>query len=216
MSEGFSLRDAIDSAAPDLSEPYSFLPLARRLLPTITGRAARLSKGDPSLKEELEVAGVLGVYEALAKFDPSRGVPLPNFANAYAMNRISDELRSRRGPHAHFENLFVASLKRAAGCPQSLEALQPSFFSPPECDESASDPMNTIIEQERRDAVRRFIETLPARLRGIGRAHFVRGLRQAEVAREFRLSRTAVSKCVKAIIRLASDCSALLVYGKPA
>jgi RNA polymerase sigma factor (sigma-70 family) len=199
--------------AGDSNEADSFISLIREMMPAIEGRSARLAAGDPILQDELELSGVLGVYEAFEKFDPSWGMPLVAFAKSYALNRIADQMRSERAVQAHFEDPpLLASTQRKEGPSNFEEALGAAWLIAPEYDDSLDDPLNATIDEERREAVRQFVEALPTKLREVAFAHFYRGLTQAETARELGVSRTSVSNYVKDIAHRGSDCSPLSVY----
>lgn len=69
--------------------------LAVRYLPLVRLHAGRLAMGLPSHvnREDLVQSGVLGLMEALQRFDPSRGVSFETFAGRRIRGAMLDELR---------------------------------------------------------------------------------------------------------------------------
>jgi RNA polymerase sigma factor (sigma-70 family) len=206
------LSTILQNAAIPPGENATFLPLLRRLLPVIGGRARQLARGDRLLQEELERAGALGVYEAAQKFDPTRGIPIAKFAVKYAIHRIASQMRAewvlqRQSEDPSFQHDCLDGGK--TGLQEDCDA----FLTRRAVDAVASDnALEFLIGRERRAAVRKYVDGLPPRLRTIGHAHYLRGLPQAQIARELHLSRTAVSKSIKKIVCLGANCSELLAH----
>ena len=67
-----------------------------RYLPLVRYHAGRLLLGLPAHinKEDLVQAGVLGLLEALKRFDPARGVKFETYASLRIRGAMLDELRS--------------------------------------------------------------------------------------------------------------------------
>jgi RNA polymerase sigma factor for flagellar operon FliA len=63
--------------------------LARRVL-SVIGQDGQLEYGD------LVNAGILGLYQALDRYDAARGVPFPAFATRYVKGRMLDEVARQR------------------------------------------------------------------------------------------------------------------------
>ncbi|HVN25570.1 MAG TPA: FliA/WhiG family RNA polymerase sigma factor [Syntrophorhabdales bacterium] len=80
-------KQAVDDRERTIEE---FLPIIKHL-------AFKVSRGfdDDGITEDLISSGVLGLLEAMEKFDPSRGIKLNTFAYLRIRGAMIDELRKR-------------------------------------------------------------------------------------------------------------------------
>jgi len=78
-------------------EPDEREKIIEEFLPIIKHLAFKVSRGfdDDGITEDLISSGVLGLLEAMEKFDPSRGIKLNTFAYLRIRGAMIDELRKR-------------------------------------------------------------------------------------------------------------------------
>jgi RNA polymerase sigma factor (sigma-70 family) len=171
------VRRLLDTASERGSEHISLVPVLRQLVPSISARANRLAGGNDILREDLESAALMGVAEAVSRFECDRGVPLHAFAMQYATHRMSDVLRRE-------SETGTAAVESSAD-PEVLIAVAIEFS-----------PLNQLIALEFEDVIDECADLLRPRQGYVLRALLKRSLTQAEIARELGVSRMAVSKIV--------------------
>lgn len=178
-----TLTSIVSGAVAHGGEHPLFLRTLRALLPRLESRAQRLAPSDPDLRDDILAAGARAVANALIQFDARRGVPLEAFATECAYQRMSDEARKARTKQMRSTDRVTLGEPNAAGA--DISTLP---------DESV-DPLLALVQEETRIAIERAIEKLPERGAAVARA-LLAGSSQAEVARDFGVSRMAVSKWV--------------------
>jgi RNA polymerase sigma factor (sigma-70 family) len=208
--------DMVLTAAPRCDEHPLFLPTLKALIPVLSARAARLSSGDYDLAQDLESAAACGVAEAVAKYDPARGLPLPPYAMVYAHRRMADALRRERpinnGDTTRGRATIGARHSRAGATdhPTSRDEQLASVSGGEEA--GPDDPISDALETEYQERVASFTGTLPEFQAAVADGLLVRGLTQAELSREQGVSRMAVSKAVRTLRRRVRYSAMLGVY----
>jgi RNA polymerase sigma factor (sigma-70 family) len=124
------------------------------------------------LRADVVQAGLVGLLEALARFDPSRSFRFSTFAAWHIRGEIA-RLKIRR--------ITTVSIDDEDNDLPELETARPS-------------PDGCAGVRETRVAVRTFVDGLSPQLRQAVRRIYWDGASQADAARELGLSRTAVSK----------------------
>ncbi|WP_437192247.1 sigma-70 family RNA polymerase sigma factor [Planctomicrobium sp. SH527] len=184
----------------------------------------RIVSGLPGFvdKDNLESAGVLGLVEAAASFDPDRGVAFTSFAYHRIRGAILDELRRNCSLPQHvletwnqvkraWEQLgeYATSATVAAACRLSEEVVEECmtamrFAQPDHWQESLHD--HHFVSRESEEALDRLeladqqriladaIERLPDRLRVVLSLYYLEDLRMAEIAQVVNLSESRVSR----------------------
>jgi RNA polymerase sigma factor for flagellar operon FliA len=172
-----------------------YLPLCRRIahatkvLPT----AARGS-------EDLEAAGVVGLIQAVDRFDPSRGIPFEGYAALRVRGAVLDEVR-------RLDDLSRGARLRAREDDHrgavSLEFLQErgEMGDPAEIAEVDARAAHDGL----RDDVERALAAIPARERSILASYYSDGLTLATIGRRLGISEARVSQLhTRAIAQLRS------------
>jgi RNA polymerase sigma factor (sigma-70 family) len=161
----------------------------RAIMPQLSARAAKFAASADMLREDLERAAMLGIAEAVGRFDPAKRVPLNPFAMTYATRRMADELRRYRVALKR-DPLAI----RVSDSEASLVAVADSLT-----------PLDATLTAEFEALLETFYRLLPQRQALVVRALVERGLTQAALSRELGVSRTAVMKMVaRARARLES------------
>ena len=193
-------RGALVAPLP-LQSPNDIIKTSERGLLAL---ARSIAGGDDVLADELTLAGRIGVWKAIQKFDPTRGIPLPKFAAAYVRGRMQNVLRAKKRFQRRHE-LF-------------------SEIEPPDGDDGGEaddrDPADRAVQMsiyadeftQTADGISefpevvRFVEGLPPLLQLVVRRIYWEGHTQTSVANELGVSKMAVSKymgTVRALGRLA-------------
>jgi RNA polymerase sigma factor FliA len=172
-----------------------YLPLCRRIafatkvLPT----AARGA-------EDLEAAGVIGLIQAVDRFDPSRGIPFEGYAALRVRGAVLDEvrrlddlsrgarLRAREDEHRGAVSLDVLQERGEMGEPAEIAEVDAR---------AAHDGL--------RDDVERALAAIPVRERAILASYYSDGLTLATIGRRLGISEARVSQLhSRAIAQLRS------------
>jgi RNA polymerase sigma factor for flagellar operon FliA len=167
-------------------------------LPLVGAIARTLSRGLPSTVEmdELINDGVIGLYTALDRYDPDRGVGFSTYAGHRIRGAMLDGLRMRDPLPRALRRVQKTS---EAGGIQFLE-LDEALMVP--ADESSS-PEALAVEADLRRRVRCGLEALPPRDREVLELRMVRGLPLRAVAAHLSLSITRVAEIqMRGITRL--------------
>jgi len=169
-------------------------------LPLVAAIARTLSRGLPPSVEldELINDGVIGLIEALRRFDPSRGVGFSTYAGHRIRGAMLDGLRARDPlPRALRRALkAVADPRFQFGMVEIEEALMI-----PEDD--ALGPEARVLEIELRNELRSGVQALPPRDRQVLVLRMVRGLPLRVVAAELGLSITRIAEIqARGVVRL--------------
>lgn len=173
--------DAVDGS-PEHRPVESYLPL-------VIAIARALSRGLPSTVEidELISDGVIGLYTALERYDPGRGVGFSTYAGHRIRGAMLDGLRLR--------DPLPRSARRAqraaqAGGIQFLE-LDEALMVP--ADENLG-PEAVVLEADLRQRVRCGLDALPPRDREVLELRMVHGLPLRAVAARLSLSITRIAE----------------------
>jgi len=172
-----------------------YLPLCRRIayatkvLPT----AARGS-------DDLEAAGVVGLIQAVDRFDPGRGIPFEGYATLRVRGAILDEVRRLDERSRDARRLAPEDEQRG---PVSLEFLQErgEMGDPAELAEVDA----RVAHDGLRDDVERALAAIPVRERSILASYYSDGLTLATIGRRLGISEARVSQLhTRAIAQLRS------------
>ncbi len=120
-------------------------------------------------RDDLVSAGVVGLIDAVDRFDYERGIPFEGFARARIRGEIIDELRrlDRRG------RAFWKRVRAGGGVAEdstaalSLDRLVASGGEP-----AVGDASEPVLEQDLLDDVASALESLPARERDVIRRYY--------------------------------------------
>lgn len=166
-------------------------------LPLVGAIARSLSRGLPSTVEvdELISDGVIGLMDALRRYDPARGVGFSAYAGYRIRGAILDGLRARDPVprRVRRRQKAVETDPWNPPPPGSLHflPLEEALLVP--ADESA-DPEALVLEEELRQRVRLGLQALPPRDLEVVVLRLVRGLPLRTVARMLSLSITRVAE----------------------
>ena len=166
-------------------------------LPLVGTIARALSRGLPSTVEldELVNDGVLGLIDAMRRYDPSRGVGFPTYAGHRIRGAILDGLRTRdplprRVRRARKRAIAAAGCASAAGGVQLLE-LDEALTLP---EDEALGPEARAIEADLLRLAWNGLAVLPPRDRQVLTLRLVAGLTLREVAARLALSITRIAE----------------------
>jgi RNA polymerase sigma factor for flagellar operon FliA len=162
---------------------------AESYLPLVGAIARALSRGLPSTVEmnELINDGVIGLYTALERYNPDRGVGFSTYAGHRIRGAMLDGLRERDPlPRA----LRRAQKAAETGGIQFLE-LDEALMVP---DDEAASPEVLAMEADLRRRVRCGLDALPPRDREVLELRMVRGLPLRAVAAHLSLSITRIAE----------------------
>ena len=174
-----------------------YLPAARRL-------AAQFASGRPVDWQSAFSGALLGLAEALHKYDPDRGYKFSALAQQVITGRIRDEARSE-DRLARRHRLAIRQAQRAAELlahelghqptREELTAAGVDLVDAPKIESIDADPFDGPRARARRNpSAFEEITGLTARERDLLVLRFVCGLDQAEIAERFGVSRSAVSQ----------------------
>lgn len=182
-----------EAARQGLIERY--LPLCRRI-----ARATRVLPTPARGLEDLEAAAVVGLIQAVDRFDPSRGIPFEGYAALRVRGAILDEVR-------RLDDLTRDARRLARedeqGGAVSLECLQErgELGDPTEIAEVDARAARDGL----RDDVERALAAIPARERAILASYYGEGLTLATIGRRLGVSEARVSQLhTRAIAQLRS------------
>jgi RNA polymerase sigma factor for flagellar operon FliA len=176
--------------------------LIERYLP-VCRRIARTTKVLPTAArgaEDLEAAGVVGLIQAVDRYDPSRGIPFEGYAALRVRGAILDEVR--RLDELSRDARRVARDEEQRGA-VSLEFLQErgEMGDPAEIAEVDA----RVVHDDLRDDVERALAIIPARERSILASYYGDGLTLATIGRGLGISEARVSQLhTRAIAQLRS------------
>lgn len=181
-------------------------------------------------QENLESAGVLGLVEAAARFDPERGIRFETFAYTRIRGAVLDELRRNSPLPQHvFERVArvrkayeglppgatVEALSRASGLPadevaECLAAMRLTRMASLEAgqeaaardviDERQHRPDHQAEQREQKQLLAQAIEALPERERLVVTLYYLEDLRLWEIGEVLRLSESRVSRLLNAAL----------------
>jgi len=172
-----------------------YLPLCRRI-----ARATKVLPTAARGSDDLEAAGVVGLIQAVDRFDPSRGIPFEGYAVLRVRGAILDEVRRLDELTRDARRVADEDERRGA---LSLEFLQErgEMGDPAEVAEvdvrAAHDGL--------RDDVERALAAIPVRERAILACYYSDGLTLATIGRRLGISEARVSQLhTRAIAQLRS------------
>jgi RNA polymerase sigma factor for flagellar operon FliA len=172
-----------------------YLPLCRRI-----ARATKVLPTAARGAEDLEAAGVVGLIQAVDRFDPSLGIPFEGYAALRVRGAILDEVRRLDELTRDARRLAREDDQRAA---VSLEFLQErgEMGDPAEIAEVDA---RTALDGLR-DDVERALAVIPLRERSILASYYSDGLTLAAIGRRLGVSEARVSQLhARAIAQLRS------------
>lgn len=163
--------------------------MVESFLPLVGAIARAVSRGLPSVVEinELINDGVLGLYTALERYDPSRHVGFSTYAGHRIRGAMLDGLR-RRDP---LPRALRRAHKTSEGGGIQFHDLDEALMVP--ADEDAS-PETLVLDNDLRRRVWCGLEALPPRDRQILELRMVRGWPLRAVAQQLSLSITRVAE----------------------
>lgn len=172
--------------------------------------------------DNLESAGILGLVEAAAQFDPQRGVEFRTFAHHRIRGAILDELRRNCPLPQHVlqqwaelraawdrlgGNATPAAVAAECGlseedvenCLAAMRLAQPEVWHDELCEwkregRDLSDPVESLNDDDERRLLADAIEQLPERLRIVLSLYYTEELRLLEIGEVLRLSESRVSR----------------------
>ena len=172
-----------------------YLPLCRRI-----ARATKVLPTAARGSDDLEAAGVVGLIQAVDRFDPSRGIPFEGYAALRVRGAILDEVRRL--------DELTRDARRLAGEDERRGALSLEFLQ--ERGEMG-DPAEVAEVDVRaahdglRDDVERALAAIPVRERAILACYYSDGLTLAMIGRRLGISEARVSQLhARAIAQLRS------------
>lgn len=171
------------------------LPLCRQL-----ARATKVLPTGARGPEDLEAAGVVGLIQAVDRFDPSRGIPFKGYAALRVRGAILDEVRRLDELTRDARRLACEDEHRGA---VSLEFLQErgEMGDPTEIAEVDARAAHDGL----RDDVERALAAIPVRERAILASYYSDGLTLATIGRRLGISEARVSQLhTRAIAQLRS------------
>ncbi|WP_437227782.1 sigma-70 family RNA polymerase sigma factor [Planctomicrobium sp. SH661] len=183
--------------------------------------------------ENLESAGILGLVEAAAQFDPSRGVEFITFAYHRIRGAMLDELRrncplpqsilqqwslirsawnslGEHAPVATVAELTGLTEEEVESCITAVRVAQPESWHEEMADWKSSrsrqlDPTQSLDAEDEQRLLANAIEQLPERLRVVLSLYYTEELRLAEIGEVLSLSESRVSRLLtKAQLQLKS------------
>jgi RNA polymerase sigma factor for flagellar operon FliA len=162
---------------------------AEAFLPLVGAIARALRRGLPPTVEldELINDGVLGLFTALERYDPSRGVGFSTYAGHRIRGAMLDGLR-QRDP---LPRTYRRALKAAESAGIQFLELDHALTVPAD---EADGPEALVLEADLRDQVWRGLQALPSRDREVLELRMVRGLPLRAVAAHLCLSVTRIAE----------------------
>ncbi|MFN7934952.1 MAG: sigma-70 family RNA polymerase sigma factor [Bryobacteraceae bacterium] len=153
--------------------------------------------------DDLYQNGVLGLMEAVKKYDGSKGVPFMPYARFRIRGAILDGLRKADQLSRHHRKLAkLAAETDAMPAPITISASAPRLPGGSESNSIEAnlpaDPMHSPYHQFQGEQSRRLLNSaldeLPERYRHMMHLLFHEGLRASEVARRFQVNESRVSQ----------------------
>jgi len=202
-------RRGDEAAHERLVELYT--PLARRLAAQLF---ARRSDGVADFSDYHHY-GMVGLLEALCRFEPGRGASFSTYATYRIRGAIlngTERLSEQRSLYAHRARVHAErarSLRRDASRRGSEEfaalvdvaigltlgvLIEDEFERIPEPSEVESNPYSACAVAEVRERLLRAVDELPEREQFVVRRHYVDGVSFAELALSLRLTRGRISQ----------------------
>ena len=191
--------DIGDSAT--LDENY----LLQEYTPALQSWAARYSRGDAQLRNDLFQEGALGLCQAARRFDPSRGVKFATLAWRYMRGRMLNYLRNENG------HWLCIPLAQACHVAEDCDA-----ETVPQEDCLPTGMTGALEQTERflfevdlrlvREMMQEFLALLTERQREIFRMRYVDGLQPSDVARAVGVSAARVTQVLSESVLKIQTC----------
>lgn len=177
-----------------------YAPFARRLV-------ARMSVAQRSVaqREDLVSVGVIGMIQAVDRYDPDKRVPFEAFAAVRVRGAVIDELR----------RLSVVSRDRdVPGLPPalSIDTLVAEGLEP--CDEDAG-LIDPLLDADLREDLAASLQTLPSRERFVLHAYYIERRRMCEIGKDLGLTEARVSQIHSQAVGRLRRALAALGFGCP-
>jgi len=162
--------------------------------------------------DDLFQNGVLGLMEAVQKFDPSKRVPFTLYARYRIRGAILDGLRSsdrltrshRRLVKSEEQEGSVGPVTISASAPRVADGDERTSIEANLRSDEADSPYRMFQAQEVRDLLEQAIDELPQRHRVMMHMLFHEGLRASEVAERFQVNESRISQMRGAALRRIS------------
>lgn len=115
--------------------------IIEKYIPLVKYLASRISVGKTKYieYEDLVSYGIIGLMDAISKFDPSKGMKFSSYASIRIRGSMIDEIRKNRP-------ISKGAMDKLARYNESIERLQNKFMREPTMDEIAKDLNMTISE----------------------------------------------------------------------
>lgn len=150
-------------------------------------------------RDDLVSAGVVGLIDAVDRFDPSRGVPFEAFARPRVRGSILDELRRLDGRG----RLFWRRVREGVAEGEVVEAISLDRLVETGKEPAGTDASVRILERDLWDDVGYAVRALPERERDVIRRYYGASLTLREIGRELGVSEARVCQLHgRAIARL--------------
>jgi RNA polymerase sigma factor for flagellar operon FliA len=207
-------------------DPDARAAICARYVGLVRSLARRMRKRYPRAElDDLIGAGAVGLIEAVDRFEPGRGLQFTTYATARIRGALMDALRHQgpttRGQRAVWRRLEAATVRveqrlgeRATPATIAAELRLPStaywrlrdalgpvrvaaateFDHPPS---TAALPIDAMIHEETRVAVREVIRRLPPKQRDVVTSYFYRAIRLREIGTTLGISESRVSQILR-------------------
>lgn len=140
-------------------------------------------------REDLVSAGIVGLIDAVDRYDPVRGVPFEAFARARVRGSILDELRRLDGRGRVF---WKRVREGAASASEALDALSLDKLTEIGAEPAGDDCSLQILERDLWEEVAYAVQALPQRERDVIRHYYGASRTLREIGRELGVSEARV------------------------
>lgn len=192
------------------SEKIHLKPTVSKEMVELTYRIAKRFTHSlpPNIRDEIEADAILGLIDAAAKFDPSRGVPFEAYARMRIKGEMLDGLR-RADPLTRIQRREVKENKRRKLEDPSFEPPTDAQINPETVDIAslpglASDKFNPEEEVDRKrklQMIEAALDALPDRLFNIFFLYTFEDLTLDEIGQQLGVTQSRVSQLYKQAIR---------------
>lgn len=169
------------------------MPSPPRHLPSLVALAREAREGGDEALEAL-LRESAGMVHAIARARLGDGIAAED-ATAAALERVARGLPRLRKPEAF--GPWLGRIARRCAADAARRSRTTADPSDVEATDPATDPVDALLQAERRAAVREAIAALPVRGREVVLLHFVEGLTYREIAGLLRMGLGTVARRMK-------------------
>jgi RNA polymerase sigma factor for flagellar operon FliA len=197
---------------PDTRDRNSLVEAYRSYAKAIAADAARKFNAWQD-RPELDSAADLGLVEAATAFDPGRGVQFTTFSYYRIRGAVYDYLRKAGSKLSLFETSAndyladvstegqqsgpgkdIAEIRNIAGNLVTCHLMSLDATTQQIADTSEDSPEEQVLQNERRTALRRAMDQLPAKKKQVLEDYYYRGMSLDEIGKGLGLSRSRVCR----------------------